>query len=86
MSGKTHQDRELAAAVRSLALEEIKMILEGTHDDYKEDPSFKKAILLKMSSSILPRLQEHSGAGGEPLVIKYDSAFNETPQKTEGDS
>ncbi len=48
--GKTHQDRELAARVRSLALEEIESVLKGTDEEYK------KALVLKMSTSILPRL------------------------------
>lgn len=55
MAGKTHQDRQLASKVRSLALEEIERILIG------KDSSYKKALILKMSTSILPRLNAGRG-------------------------
>ena len=70
MAGKLHQDRELASKVRSMVLEEIKYIFE-----LKKPTSFeldlKKQLILKMSTSILPRLNEVSGPdGGEiPLPI-----------------
>lgn len=74
MAGKTHQDRELAAKVRSLCLEEIQQVLEGTHAELSEDVNFKKQLLLKLSSSILPRLNEVSGPdGGEIPIPIYGS-------------
>lgn len=74
--GKSFQDRELAAKVRTKALEDVLLILD-------EDPKvenwsdYKKQVLLKMSTTLLPRLQEHSGADGEPLTIKFDKAFDD---------
>jgi hypothetical protein len=62
--GKSLNDRKLAAAVRSLALEEIKGILEQD-----ELTPLKIQILLKLAPSILPRLNEHTGEDGERLVI-----------------
>jgi len=55
-------DKQLAAYVRSLALTEIKEILEGDGDKM-----FKQALLLRLAGSILPRLNEHSGEGGGPI-------------------
>ncbi len=75
--GKSFQDRELASRVRTKALEDIKLILDG--DEAVEQWSdLKKQMLLKMSTTILPRLNEHTGEGGEAIVVKFDSAF--TPQ------
>jgi len=61
MAGKSFQDRELASQVRSLALTEIKKALQG------KDKKFKKEILLRLSTSILPRLNEVTGKDGEKL-------------------
>ena len=62
--GKEFNDRVLAAEVRSLVLEEIKKGLVQT-----EDLEWKKAIVLRMSGSVLPRLNEHSGPDGEPFPL-----------------
>ena len=64
MAGIIHNDRELGARVRRLTLKQIEKILLGDDEDYK------KQIILKLSSSILPRINEISGEGGEPLTIK----------------
>mgnify|MGYP001575822396 CR=1 FL=1 len=61
--GKSFNDRELAGEVRTLALKEIKKALLG------KDSEFKKAVVLRLAGSLLPRLNEHTGADGEPLPI-----------------
>lgn len=61
-TGKTFNDRELAAKVRTLTLQEIEKIL--TNPKMNE---LKKAVILKLSGSILPRLTELSGENGEPI-------------------
>tara|TARA_R100000501_G_C2509058_1_gene41498 strand:+ start:78 stop:329 length:252 start_codon:yes stop_codon:yes gene_type:complete len=63
MAGKTFQDRELAAKVRTATLEEIYAVLQG------DDEEYKKALVMKMSTSILPRLNEVSGEGGGTLAL-----------------
>jgi hypothetical protein len=64
--GKSLNDRKLAAEVRTLALTEIKKYLEGKEEGYK-GRDMKQAIILKLAPSILPRLNEHTGADGEDL-------------------
>ena len=64
MAGKSFQDRELASEVRSLTLNEIKKVLKG------KDKKFKKELILRMSTSILPRLNELTGPEGNPIEIK----------------
>lgn len=60
--GKSLNDRKLAAEVRSLALGEIKAILES-----EKLTEFKKAVILRLAPSILPRLNEHTGDDGKDL-------------------
>ena len=72
MAGKTHQDRELASEVRSLCLNEIKGIFKYEPIGEKVDDhmlQLKNQLILKMSTSILPRLNEVSGIDGEPLSV-----------------
>jgi len=71
--GKTLQDRELAAHVRSLALSEIqKVLMLGRVDLYR-------AVLIKLAGSVLPKLNEHAGEGGGPIEqrIIYSPQRNE---------
>jgi len=66
--GKSFQDRELASKVRTQALNDLYLIL--TNDKKTEKWSdLKRQVLLKMSTSILPRLNEHSGPDGKPIPI-----------------
>ncbi len=70
--GKSFQDRELAAKVRTLALEKIRIILERpTVEMSEKDKSLHDAILIKMSSSLLPRINEVSGLDGEPISLSW---------------
>jgi len=64
--GKSLNDRQLAAEVRSLALGEIKKILEQGGLT-----QMKKEILLKIAPSLLPRLNEVSGNDGEPIAVSW---------------
>ena len=59
--GKSFNDRVLAGEVRTLTLNAIKKYLVG------DDEDFKKQLLLRLSGSILPRLNEITGADGEAL-------------------
>lgn len=55
--GKTFQDRELAATVRSLALTKIKVILSKDEKKMNErEREIHDELLLRMSTSLLPRL------------------------------
>lgn len=62
--GKTFNDRELAAKVRSLAMDETYRALQGK--GLGEDIEFKKALLLKLASNLLPRLNA-GRSDDEPL-------------------
>ena len=66
--GKSLNDRKLAAEVRTLTLNKIKAILEMPEVKMKaDDYELYKAILIKLSGTILPRLQYHSDGEGEAL-------------------
>jgi len=61
--GKTFNDRELAARVRTLTLEECERALK------KKKGKLYEAVLLRLAGTVLPRLNEHSGEGGGPVEI-----------------
>jgi hypothetical protein len=63
MAGVTLNDRRLAGEVRTLTLREMKRVLTGDDEDYK------KQLLLKIASSTLPRINEHSGEDGEAIKV-----------------
>lgn len=63
MAGIFHNDRKQGARVRRLLLNEVEKILTG------DDEVAKKEILMKMCTTLLPRLNEHSGEDGEPIKI-----------------
>lgn len=46
-----------------MTLKKIEAILLG------DDEEFKKAVILKLASSILPRINEHSGEGGGAIQV-----------------
>lgn len=76
--GKSFQDRQLAAEVRTLGLLEIKKALTSLPDD----DEFKKAVVLKLAGTVLPRLTELSGPEGEPIPIL--NALQRNNGNTEG--
>lgn len=87
--GKSLNDRKLAAEVRSLALTEIKAILEQEGLD-----EMKKQIILKLAPSLLPRLNEHTGEDGEqlfptpiltPMNVQPHDSNNQDSQPQEAD-
>lgn len=67
--GKSMQDRELAARVRTLTLLQCEKHLK------KGKGKMYEAVLLKLAGSVLPRLNEHSGGDGEPISILFDNAL-----------
>lgn len=79
--GVSLNDRVLAAEVRRLALSDIKKVLEEP-----EMTPFKVQVLLKLAPSILPRLNEHTGEGGEPIEqrIIYLPQRNEPMEAARG--
>lgn len=77
----TYNDLELAGKVRKLALNQIYEYLQDSSEDNKE---FKKALLLRMSANLLPRLNEHSGPdGGEIPIPIYGGASVRKDESTQ---
>jgi len=79
MAGKSFQDRELAAKVRTLALERSYEILEK-----KKPKELYEGLLLRFASTILPRLNEVSGPDGEPIPILNVLPVNPSDAKNTG--
>lgn len=72
--GVNFNDRVLAGKVRGLALTHLKKILDPKY----KDKAYQKAVLLKLAPTLLPRLNEVTGEGGEPLQVSFDGAFSPT--------
>ena len=65
---KSLNDRRLSAEVRSLTLNKIKKLLEQPASERTDaEYTLFSAVLLKLSGSILPKLQYHSDGEGEAL-------------------
>lgn len=62
--GKSMQDRELAAEVRTITLTRSKEVLKS-----KKPKGLYEALLVKLAATALPRLNEHSGPEGGPIEI-----------------
>lgn len=65
--GMSFNDRELAGKVRTLGLKQIFKVL--SEEETSENKEFKRALLLRMSANLLPRLNEVTGKDGESLQI-----------------
>jgi len=74
--GKTLNDRELAARVRTLTLKECEKALK------KKKGKFYEAILLKLAGSVLPRINEVSGpeGGNIPVAIYGGESIKTLPR------
>jgi hypothetical protein len=63
MAAPKYTDRLKAQKLRSLAIEEMIAVFQG------DDKEFKKQLLLRMATTVLPRLNEHTGENGEAIII-----------------
>lgn len=89
-------DRVLAGKVRNLALSEIYKILSIPKVEMRpEEYDLYKALLIKLSGTVLPRLNEVTGEDGEKLTITISKEIaekngiignNTTPSESETDS
>ena len=83
-TGKSFQDRKLAADVRNKALKDIHKVLEGKGDKFGD---FKKQMLLRLAPTLLPRLNEHTGSDGvdlpQPLLYVLHNECDEKDSGTE---
>lgn len=62
--GKSFQDRETAARLRALTMKECeKHLKKGKGRLYEQ-------VLLKLAGAVLPRLNEHTGEDGDPIIAQ----------------
>ena len=62
--GKTFNDREKSAKVRNKVLDAILMVYEGKENELSQK---QWELTLRIGTTVLPRLNEHTGEGGEKL-------------------
>lgn len=71
MAGKNYNDRILASEVRTLALDKVKSLLK------KGKGKLYEQVLIRLSGSLLPRLNELTGENGGPLIIELPKAITD---------
>lgn len=67
--GKTLNDRKLSASVRTKALEDILVVLTNNEPPPGWSP-YKLQMLMSLSKTVLPRLNEHTGEDGGAIEFK----------------
>ena len=61
--GKVFNDRELAARVRTLTMNQMEKVLNGKDEEYK------KALILRLATTILPRINAFEGNPGDSYEV-----------------
>jgi hypothetical protein len=72
-------------ALRMQVIMDSLMVFSDNEKDKKavaKWSQYRKDLLMKYASRVLPVLQEHSGMDGQPIVISFDNAFT---SQAEGD-
>ena len=64
--GKTFNDREQSARVRGLVLDAIEKVYKGTDANLSQR---QWELTLRMATTVLPRLNEHTGEDGGPIQV-----------------
>ena len=70
MARHTTYDLTVTKQVRTQALGDILEILKETKEA-KGFGAHKREMLLKLATTVLPRVNEHSGLDGEPIVLMW---------------
>ncbi len=65
--GKTFNDRIKSAKVREKVLDAVLKVYEGKEDKLTQR---QWELTLRMATTILPRLNEHTGEDGGPIQLK----------------
>lgn len=70
MAGKNYNDIQLAARVRTMALEEVEKVLR------KRKGKFYEAVLIRLAGTLLPRLNVINGDDeGGPVLIQLSGTI-----------
>ena len=81
MANEVFNDRKKSGIVRTKVLDCIQLVLSDEKLDIitvNQWSEYKKDLVRRMSTSILPRLNELTGADGEPLTVIVPSPVAET--------
>ncbi len=67
MAAPIKSERILASNVRTLSL---KLISQYLNDNSIENDKFRKDLLLKLATNVLPRINQIEGEDGKPIQIQ----------------
>ena len=68
--GQIKSDRNTATLLRRITLKQSIKVMES-NPKTPEDIRFKQALHLKLAGNVLPRIQEVSGEGGDPIKLTF---------------
>jgi hypothetical protein len=72
--GKSFQDRQLAAEVRTLTLEKIKALFTMPRVDMNDhDAQLHDRVLERLAGTVLPRINEVTGEDGGPIELNMNA-------------
>jgi hypothetical protein len=74
--GKSFQDRKLAADVRTQGLKDVQSVLKGNKSVEKWS-EYKKQLVLRLVTTLLPRLNEHTGEDGGAIKHAIEVSFRD---------
>lgn len=86
MAAPTKNDRILAQDVRKLSLNLIAKYLK---DESEANDKFRKDLILKLATNVLPRITQLEGEDGKPIQISISKEIadkNGINETTEGNS
>lgn len=72
MAAPVKNERILASNVRTLSLN---LITRYLNDDSPENDKFRKDLLLKLATNVLPRITQLEGSDGDPIAVSI-TGFN----------
>jgi hypothetical protein len=86
MAGPIKPDMDLGREVRRMTLKKIKKLFQKEEDGILDSAEQKlyEAVLIKLSGTALPRINEHTGEEGGPINISFDPTFKEYANSTSG--
>lgn len=82
MAGTPKNDRILAADVRKLSLNLISKYLK---DESPENDKFRKDLILKLATNVLPRITQLEGEEGSPIKVAITGFNYITPSEIKND-
>jgi hypothetical protein len=84
MAAPKYTDRLRAQSLRTASLDIMIQAIKG-EGEFGEDFEFRKQLLLRLASNVLPRLNEHTGEDGNAILIQIAKEVSDKQELYETD-